>query len=81
MFNPTTQAKKFDPDGVYIRRWVPELEGVPDRLIHEPWKMSDAEQEAAGCLLGKDYPEPIVDHGAEREHAMERYRAVAGPRD
>jgi deoxyribodipyrimidine photo-lyase len=81
MFNPTTQARKFDPDGVYIRRWVPELEGVPDRLIHEPWKMSDAEQEAAGCLLGTDYPEPIVDHGAEREHAMERYRAVAGPRD
>lgn len=77
MFNPTTQAQKFDPDGVYIRRWVPELEGVPTERIHEPWNMSDAEQEAAGCVIGKDYPAPIVDHKRERERAMERYRAVA----
>jgi deoxyribodipyrimidine photo-lyase len=77
MFNPTTQAKKFDPDGVYIRRWVPELRDVPPKRIHEPWTMSDEEQAAAGCVIGEDYPGPIVDHKAERLRAMERYRAVA----
>ncbi len=77
MFNPTTQAKKFDPDGVYIRRWVPELQDVPAKRIHEPWTMSDDEQAAAGCVIGTDYPGPIVDHKAERERAMERYRSVA----
>ncbi|MCW3038608.1 MAG: deoxyribodipyrimidine photo-lyase [Solirubrobacterales bacterium] len=77
MFNPTTQAKKFDPDGEYIRRWVPELADVPPKRIHEPWTMSDEEQRAAGCVIGEDYPEPIVDHKAERLRAMERYRAVA----
>jgi deoxyribodipyrimidine photo-lyase len=77
MFNPTTQAKKFDPDGVYIRRWVPELADVPPERIHEPWTMSDGEQAAAGCVIGRDYPEPIVDHKAERLRAIERYRAVA----
>ncbi|UTI66477.1 DNA photolyase family protein [Paraconexibacter antarcticus] len=77
MFNPTTQAQKFDPDGTYIRRWVPELANVSDRRIHEPWRMSDDEQAAAGCVIGEDYPAPIVDHKAERLHAMERYRAVA----
>jgi deoxyribodipyrimidine photo-lyase len=77
MLNPTTQARKFDPDGVYIRRWIPELERVPGKRIHEPWTMSDEEQRAARCLIGQDYPGPIVDHRAEREHAMQRYRAVA----
>lgn len=77
MFNPTVQAQKFDPDGIYIRRWVPELADVPTARIHEPWKMTDEEQQAAGCIIGDDYPEPIVDHKAERERAMERYRAVA----
>ncbi|MCW3013781.1 MAG: deoxyribodipyrimidine photo-lyase [Solirubrobacterales bacterium] len=73
MFNPTTQARRFDPDGVYIRRWVPELDGVPNQRIHEPWTMSDEEQQASGCVIGRDYPEPIVDHRAERAEAAERY--------
>ena len=81
MFNPTTQARKFDPDGVYIRRWVPELKDVPDTRIHEPWTMDDDEQEASNCRLGHDYPEPIVDHRVERERALERYRAVAREAD
>ena len=74
MFNPTTQAQKFDPSGTYIRQYVPELRGVPDRWIHEPWRMPPEEQESAGCVIGRDYPAPVVDHAAERKVAMERYR-------
>ncbi|WP_354698319.1 Deoxyribodipyrimidine photo-lyase [Paraconexibacter sp. AEG42_29] len=81
IFNPTLQAQKFDPQGTYIRRWVPELEGVPDKHVHEPWRMSDDEQQAAKCVIGEDYPAPIVEHKAERERAMERYRAVSPSSD
>lgn len=77
MFNPTTQQKKFDPDGEYVRRWVPELERVPDDLLPEPWEMTGEQQSAAGCEIGADYPAPIVDHAEERRRAIERYRAVA----
>ncbi len=76
MFNPTTQAQKFDPDGTYIRRWVPELADVPTTRIHEPWRMSEDEQRDAGCVIGSDYPEPIVDHQVQRRRAIERYRAA-----
>jgi deoxyribodipyrimidine photo-lyase len=78
LFNPVTQQQKFDPQGEYVRRWVPELADVPAKRIAEPWTMSDEEQEAAGCRIGTDYPEPIVDHAVERRRAIERYRAVAG---
>jgi deoxyribodipyrimidine photo-lyase len=74
MFNPTRQMARFDPDGRYVRRWVPELENVPDAKIAEPWKMSDDEQREAGCVIGEDYPAPIVDHAREREKASARYR-------
>jgi deoxyribodipyrimidine photo-lyase len=76
IFNPTLQGRKFDPDGVYIRRWVPELADVPVARIHEPWRMTAEEQRVAGCVVGHDYPHPIVDHRVERERAIERYRAV-----
>ena len=76
MFNPVRQQTKFDPGGVYVRRWVPELRGVPDAVLAEPWKMSDAEQERAGCVIGRDYPPPIVDHADERRRAIERYSAA-----
>ncbi len=78
MYNPATQQQRHDPDGAYVRRWVPELRDVPLERLAEPWRMSEAEQEAAGCVIGRDYPEPIVDHKAERERAMARYRAVRG---
>ena len=77
MFNPTTQQRKFDPSGDYVRRWVPELRAVPDARISEPWTMSADEQRAAGCVIGRDYPAPVVDHAAERRAAIERYRAAA----
>ncbi len=76
LFNPTLQQQRFDPDGRYVRRWIPELSDVPLEKLAEPWTMSDDEQEQAGCIVGQDYPGPIVDHAVERRVAMERYRAA-----
>ena len=78
MYNPARHQERFDPEGQYVRRWVPELRGVPAARLAEPWTMSDEEQRAAGCVVGRDYPAPIVDHAAERRRALERYAAV-GP--
>ena len=74
IFNPTTQGKKHDPQGAYVRRWVEELAHVPDRFIHEPWKMPDHVQQDAGCIIGQDYAAPIVDHAQARERALATYR-------
>jgi deoxyribodipyrimidine photo-lyase len=74
VFNPTLQGEKFDPDGAYIRRWTPELQDVPDRFIHEPWKMPEDLQRAVGCVIGRDYPAPIIDHAWARERALDAYR-------
>jgi len=76
MFNPVLQQQRFDPRGVYVRRWVPELADVPDAHLAEPWAMSAEQQQAAGCVIGREYPEPVVDHAAERRVALERYRAA-----
>ena len=76
MYNPMTQQLRHDPDGAYVRRWCPELARVPLEHLAAPWAMTAAEQEAHGCVIGRDYPAPIVDHKAERERAMARYRAV-----
>ncbi len=73
VFNPVMQGQKFDPNGDYVRQWVPELAGVAGRVIHEPWQMSAAEQRTAGCIIGKDYPMPIVDHRAARERTLAAY--------
>ena len=76
MFNPVRQQERFDPEGEYVRRWVPELGRVPDAKLAEPWTMTEIDQQMAGCVIGTDYPAPIVDHKREREVALERYRAV-----
>jgi len=76
MFNPMTQQERFDPAGEYVRRWVPELAAVPDRHLVRPWLMDEEEQSEAGCLIGDDYPAPVVDHAEERRFAIERYRAA-----
>jgi deoxyribodipyrimidine photo-lyase len=68
VFNPTRQGRQFDPDGDYVRRWVPELRDVPDRFVHEPWTAPD------GVPAG--YPEPIVEHAHERQVALARYQQV-----
>lgn len=73
VFNPVTQGERYDEKGEYIRRWVPELEEVPDKHIHTPWKMSEDEQNQSNCIIGKDYPERIVDHSSRREEAIRRF--------
>jgi deoxyribodipyrimidine photo-lyase len=67
VFNPVKQGLDHDPDGDYVRRWVPELRDVPGRLVHEPWKLPDGPPNG--------YPQPIVDHGVERAEALRRYAA------
>ncbi|MEJ2710158.1 MAG: FAD-binding domain-containing protein, partial [Anaerolineales bacterium] len=73
IFNPTTQAEKHDPQGTYIRRWLPELEAVPNKYIHKPWEMPQEVQRGSHCLIGEDYPSPIVDHAEARERALKTY--------
>jgi deoxyribodipyrimidine photo-lyase len=78
VFNPTTQGEKFDPDGDYIRAYVPELKDVPNEYIHEPHKMPETLQKEIGCIIGKDYPAPMVEHGKQRERVLELYASVKG---
>ncbi len=73
IFNPVIQGTKFDPEGDYVRRWIPELERMPARFIHRPWEAPDEVLQAAGVRLGRDYPTPIVEHHVARG----RYLAMA----
>ncbi|WP_263120062.1 deoxyribodipyrimidine photo-lyase [Cellulomonas sp. RIT-PI-Y] len=66
VFNPVRQGQKFDPDGQYVRRWVPELRDIPGKAVHEPWKLPRS--------AAPDYPEPMLDHGAERAATLEAYQ-------
>lgn len=70
VFNPTLQGEKFDPKGDYVRRWVPELAGLPAKFIHRPHEASAQVLAAAGVKLGKTYPEPIVDHAVARDRFL-----------
>jgi deoxyribodipyrimidine photo-lyase len=78
VFNPVLQGVKHDPEGIYIRRWLSELAAVPQRYVHEPWRMPPKTQQQAGCVLGEHYPRPIVDHKRARERALAAYRAARG---
>jgi deoxyribodipyrimidine photo-lyase len=78
IFNPITQSKKHDPEGLYIRRWVPELADVPGPYIHEPWTMPTEAQESSGCRIGQDYPAPIVEHAWARERTLAAYKVSRG---
>jgi len=77
IFNPVSQGQTFDPKGAYVRRYLPELEAVPDRYIHAPWTMPYAEQQRCGVIIGRDYPAPVVDHAERRARALALYRAVS----
>ncbi len=75
VFNPVTQGRKFDPDGRYVRQYVPELAALPDRWLHEPWEASDAVLRQAGVALGRDYPRrPVVGLDEGRDRALQMFR-------
>jgi deoxyribodipyrimidine photo-lyase len=76
IFNPISQSEKFDPEGKFIRKYVPALAKLPNSAIHAPWLAKPLELEAAGVVLGKDYPLPIVDHAEARARTLERYAVV-----
>ncbi len=76
IFNPVSQGKKYDPDGEYVKRWVPELAGVPKKHIHAPWEMSSDQCAEYNFELGKDYPRPIVDLKESRQAALEAYQRI-----
>lgn len=76
IFNPVTQSGKFDGKGKYIRKYVPELENMPDKHIHAPWQAPDDVLEEAGVKLGKDYPEAIADLKKSREQALEAFKGL-----
>jgi deoxyribodipyrimidine photo-lyase len=61
---------------VHIRRWIPELARVPDARVHAPWEMGNLEQQEAGCVIGRDYPAPVVRHEEARQRTLARYGAV-----
>lgn len=76
IFNPVSQSERFDPDGTFIRRMLPALERVPLRHLHAPWTLPPLEQQAAGCVIGRDYPTPVVDHAERRLRALAIYKAI-----
>ncbi len=76
IFNPVAQGRQHDPDGAYVRRWIPELADVPVARLHAPWEMTADEQRAARCRIGVDYPAPIVDHAEARARALAVYEAA-----
>jgi deoxyribodipyrimidine photo-lyase len=76
VFNPTLQGEKFDPDCVYIKKWVPELKNLPNEYIHAPWTTPKNIATKAGITFGKDYPKPIVDHGEARLRALKHYDEI-----
>ena len=76
VFNPVLQGRKFDPDGTYVRRWLPELARVPKTHIHAPWAAPAEVLQAAGVELGHSYPFPIVALGRGRERALKAYRSL-----
>ncbi|MBK6850395.1 MAG: deoxyribodipyrimidine photo-lyase [Burkholderiales bacterium] len=83
IFNPLRQSEKFDPQGRFIRRYLPELAGLSDKAIHAPWLASPLELQAAGVVPGGNYPLPVVDHEQARARTLARFKAVRGeaPRD
>lgn len=81
IFNPTLQGEKFDPEGAYVREFVPELKDMPDKFLHKPWAAPQAVLQAAKVDLGISYPRPVVDHQAARRRALEAYARTRTPQE
>ncbi len=78
IFNPVLQGVRYDPDGDYVRQWVPELRKMPTALIHRPWCAEDKTLRSAGVRLGSHYPAPIIDHAVARDRALSAFRGLGG---
>jgi deoxyribodipyrimidine photo-lyase len=76
IFNPILQGERFDSEGVYVRRWVPEIAALPDKYLHKPWEAPADILGKAGIVLGETYPHPIVDHKQARQRALDAYAAI-----
>jgi deoxyribodipyrimidine photo-lyase len=76
IFNPILQGEKFDPQGIYVRRFVPELARLPDAYIHRPWEAPREALAKAGVALGPTYPEPVVDHQQARDRALDAFESL-----
>lgn len=79
VFNPVAQSERFDPEGKFIRRYVPELAAVPDKYVHAPWKMPASEQARCRVVVGRDYPGPIVDHARARQVTLALFKDAGQP--
>jgi deoxyribodipyrimidine photo-lyase len=78
IFNPVAQSRRFDPEGTFIRRYLPALAALPAAALHAPWRARPIDLAAADVALGRDYPTPIVDHAEARAATLARYAAVTG---
>ena len=78
VFNPVLQGKRFDPDGVFTRKYVPELEKLPDDVLFSPWEALTSQLEAAGVRLGETYPEPVIGLATSRARALAAYKEMKG---
>jgi deoxyribodipyrimidine photo-lyase len=76
IFNPIIQGERFDPNGDYVRKYVPELASLDAKVIHKPWTATPAQLKAAGVSLGKTYPQPLVEHNAARERALAAFATL-----
>ncbi|MCX2726594.1 deoxyribodipyrimidine photo-lyase [Thermomicrobium sp. 4228-Ro] len=81
IFNPVVQGQRYDPEGTWVRRWVPELADIPTDYLYAPWRMPPLVQQAARCVIGQDYPAPIVDYATARHRALAWFRLVLGRSD
>jgi deoxyribodipyrimidine photo-lyase len=78
IFNPIIQGEKFDGDGAYVRKWVPELAAMPDQFVHKPWEAPLLVLKAAGVRLGETYPKPIIEHDKARQRALSAFQSLKG---
>jgi deoxyribodipyrimidine photo-lyase len=76
VMNPVLQSERFDPEGEFLRHWLPALRKVPVKYVHAPWEMPAEVQKACGCVIGRDYPGPVVDHAEAKERAVAKFRRV-----